>query len=113
MIRELYGAGMEQSPLGDSFAFIASPSGNDAKNVDAIARKLAEADKFEAFLKNYRQRLTTPLNGPVAPSAAARATGKNNVAPQPEAPAPPAKEATPSETATPSDIPPPPPPPQG
>lgn len=60
LLRELYGPGMAKSEFADTFAFIASPSGGDTKEIDAMTRKIAEADRFESFLKNYRQRLIDP-----------------------------------------------------
>ena len=117
MLRDLYGAGMEQSPMADSFAFIASPSEDDskrAKNIEAAARKIIETDKFEAFLKNYRDRLIAAPNAPATeqgPAAKTRAAGNGSVsAPTTEPAAPrPAPAAAPDNTAAPSAVPPPPP----
>ncbi|MCG8542785.1 MAG: hypothetical protein MJE12_01120 [Alphaproteobacteria bacterium] len=113
-LRDLYGTGMAQSPLSDSFAFIASPSGEDSKkaqNIEAVARKIIETDKFEAFLKNYRNRLVAGPSrrvAPEGPAASTRAAGSGAPATEP-APTRPAPETAPNDTAPPSAVPPPPP----
>ncbi len=103
MLRDLYGPGMSRSKLADAFAFISSPTGRAAKNIDDITRKMAESDSFDAFLKNYRDRLITPSK-----------TAKTKDAPtDAAAPAATQPDAQRAGTAAPGAIPQPPPPPSG
>ena len=65
VLRELYGPGMEASPLANAFRFIASPSGSDGPlDLVSVTSRLAETDVFDAFLAEYlednRRRLRTP-----------------------------------------------------
>jgi len=107
MLRDLYGPGMARSKLADAFAFISSPTGRAAKNIDDITRKMAESDSFDAFLKNYRDRLITPSktaktkDGPADP--AVQGTTQPDAQP----------DAQRAGTAAPGAIPQPPPPPSG
>jgi hypothetical protein len=114
MLRDLYGAGMDKSKLADAFAYITSPVQESARDIEEMSKRIAETDKFDAFLKNYRDRLiASPATamkkeGETMPPAPPAAAGADN-------PAAPADAATPAP-AEPSDtgaIPPPPPPPQG
>ena len=54
VLRELYGPGMEASPLANAFRFIASPSGSDGPlDLVSVTSRLAETDVFDAFLAEY------------------------------------------------------------
>ena len=57
LARELYGPAMKNSPLGDSFSYIASPRQTVTGDMEGISKKITEIDNFEAFLNNYRKRL--------------------------------------------------------
>ena len=108
MLRQLYGPGMSKSKLGDAFAYIASESPDGTPDIEEMSRRIAEGDKFDAFLKNYRERLMTPLavspkDGKEMPTA-----GAENGASPTDAGAVPA-----APSAAPAAIPPPPPPPRG
>lgn len=89
LLRELYGPGMAKSDLADTFAFIASPSGDDSKNIESITRKMAEADHFESFLKNYRARLIQPPIATGGPGKSGRSGTRPSEAKLPPAPPPP------------------------
>lgn len=89
LLRELYGPGMAKSDLADTFAFIASPSGDDSKNIDSITRKMAEADHFESFLKNYRARLIQPPIATGGPGKSGRSGSSPSEAKLPRVPPPP------------------------
>jgi tetratricopeptide (TPR) repeat protein len=89
LLRELYGPGMAKSDLADTFAFIASPSGDDSKNIESITRKMAEADHFESFLKNYRARLIQPPIATGGPGRSGRQESPPSEAKLPPAPPPP------------------------
>jgi hypothetical protein len=114
MLRDLYGKGMANSKLADAFAYISSPVQENAVSVEEMSRRIAETDKFDAFLKNYRDRLieapavaAKKENGEAVPAPPAAAAGQAEpVAPDSGTPPP----APPSDTGA---IPPPPPPPQG
>ncbi len=109
MLRDLYGPGMAQSKLADAFAFISSPTGRAAKNIDDITRKMAESDSFDAFLKNYRDRLIAPSktakSKDAAPDAAAQGAAQPAAQPDDQQTGTAAPDAIPQ--------PPPPPPPSG
>lgn len=107
MLRDLYGPGMARSKLADAFAFISSPTGRAAKNIDDITRKMAESDSFDAFLKNYRDRLITPSKMTKAKEAVPAAAAQGET--KPETPA----DAQRAGGAAPDAIPQPPPPPSG
>ncbi len=89
LLRELYGPGMAKSELADTFAFIASPSGDDSKNIQTITRKMAEADQFESFLKNYRARLIQPPIATGGPGKSGRSGSSPSEAKLPRVPPPP------------------------
>lgn len=104
MLRELYGPGMSESKLADAFAYISNASPGNAESVEEMSRRIAETDKFEAFLKNYRDRLIEPPATAAAKDAPPDAAGddapENGTVSRPPAAAPDA-----------GAIPPPPPPP--
>jgi len=60
VLRDLYGAGMAMSPLAETFAFIVQSSEGSREDIEAISRRLNESDGFDAFLRNYRERLMPP-----------------------------------------------------
>ncbi len=107
MLRDLYGPGMARSKLADAFAFISSPTGRAAKNIDDITRKMAESDSFDAFLKNYRDRLIAPSKMTKAKKAAPGAAAPGETKPDAQS------DAQRAGTASPNAIPQPPPPPSG
>lgn len=107
MLRDLYGPGMAQSKLADAFAFISSPTGRAAKNIDDITRKMAESDSFDAFLKNYRDRLIAPSKMTKSKKAAPDAAAQDGTQPDAQS------DAQRTGTAAPGAIPQPPPPPSG
>lgn len=106
MLRDLYGPGMAQSKLADAFAFISSPTGRAAKNIDDITRKMAESDSFDAFLKNYRDRLIEPSKM-TKKNAAPGAAAQDGTQPDTQS------DGQRTGTAAPGAIPQPPPPPSG
>jgi hypothetical protein len=107
MLRDLYGPGMAKSKLADAFAYISSNEPDNVKNIEAMSKRIAETDKFDGFLKNYRERL-------IAPVAEAPKAGKDQ-APADAMQQTPAAASTPAAPpqAAPAAIPPPPPPPRG
>ncbi len=107
MLRDLYGPGMAQSKLADAFAFISSPTGRAAKNIDDITRKMAESDSFDAFLKNYRDRLIAPSKSAKSKDAAPNAAAGGESQPATQV------DDQRAGTAAPDAIPQPPPPPSG
>jgi hypothetical protein len=100
MLRDLYGPGMSKGNLAGAFAYISSQAPDDAKTIEDMSKRIAEGDGFEAFLKNYRERLMAPL-------AKNKDAGDRGKAESEPAKSPPAREAAPNT------IPLPPPPPQG
>jgi hypothetical protein len=60
MLRDLYGVGMAKSKLADTFSFIVRSTGGSQADIEAISRRVVEADGFDAFLRNYRERLMPP-----------------------------------------------------
>jgi len=108
MLRQLYGPGMSKSKLGDAFAYIASESPAGATDIEEMSRRIAEGDKFDAFLKNYRERLMTPLAVSPKDGKEMPAAGAEN-APSPAD----AGDGSAAPSAAPAASPPPPPPPRG
>ncbi len=108
MLRELYGPGMGKSKLADAFSYITSDEPDSVRNIEEMSKRIAETDKFDGFLKEYRERLMVPL-------AAASKTGKDKApAEAGQQQQPPAAVSTPAPPQPgPAAIPPPPPPPQG
>ena len=96
MLRDLYGPGMSKGNLAGAFSYIASEAPDDAKNIEEMSRRIAEGDGFEAFLKNYRERLIAPL------ATEKDAPAKDKGAPE--------RAASPGEQQPAPAIPPPPPP---
>ena len=54
---ELYGPGMKGSPLAATFDYIARPSDGVGFDASTIQKRIADVDQFQAFMKNYRERL--------------------------------------------------------
>ena len=54
---ELYGPGMRASPLAATFDYIAKPSEGAGFDLGSIQKQIADVDQFQAFMKNYRERL--------------------------------------------------------
>ena len=54
---ELYGPGMKGSPLAATFDYIARPSDGVGFDAGTIQKRIADVDQFQAFMKNYRERL--------------------------------------------------------
>jgi len=108
MLRDLYGPGMSKSKIADAFAYISSASPENSQSIEEMSRRIAETDKFEAFLKNYRDRLIAPP----PPTAEAAKEGMPATAGQ-ENPVPGAVSTPPASEPNAGAIPPPPPPPQG
>ncbi len=107
MLRDLYGPGMAQSKLADAFAFISSPTGRATRNIDDITRKMAESDSFDAFLKNYRERLIEPSKVTQSKSPAPDAAAAGGAVPNTQT------DAQRADTDAPAAIPQPPSPPSG
>lgn len=83
LVHEIYGPAMGRSPLADAFAFIASPSAGVAGR--SITQEIAEIDNFQAFLKNYRDRLLKPSGGQgSSPGAAPPAPANSGTPPTPQ-----------------------------
>ncbi|MPY74070.1 MAG: hypothetical protein GEU87_07400 [Alphaproteobacteria bacterium] len=108
MLRDLYGPGMNKGNLAAAFAYISSESPESAKSVEEMSQRIVQGDKFEAFLRNYRERLMKPLaaspkdaGGSGAPAAGESAPPTGRLA------------SPPAQNANPAAIPPPPPPPRG
>jgi len=110
MLRDLYGAGMAKSKLADAFAYISSPVEENAHGIEEMSKRIAETDKFDAFLKNYRDRLiAVPVakkDGEGAKPDASTTAGKPVLTPA-------AGTNPPAAQPKAGAIPPPPPPPQG
>ena len=66
---ELYGPGMKGSPLAATFDYIARPSDGVGFDADSIQRRIADVDQFQAFMKNYRERLLNSGGGDSKPQA--------------------------------------------
>lgn len=96
-LRDLYGPGMAKSQLAETFAFISQPTSGSSGDIEAVARKVMEADGFEGFLRNYRDRLMPPTT---AMSTEKTLQDEDTAAPQ-------------AKPSTGNDIPPPPPVPGG
>ena len=54
---ELYGPAMRASPLAATFDYIAKPSEGAGFDIGSIQKQIAGVDQFQAFMKNYRERL--------------------------------------------------------
>ena len=54
---ELYGPAMRASPLAATFDYIAKPSEGAGFDIGSIQKQIADVDQFQAFMKNYRERL--------------------------------------------------------
>ncbi len=110
MLRDLYGPGMSRSKLADAFAYISSPVEESAHGIEEMSKRIAETDKFDAFLKNYRDRLiSVPATAMKKEGEGTSPTAPANAAGAAVPPAAPAPAAQPDTGA----IPPPPPAPQG
>lgn len=60
---ELYGPGMRSSPLAATFDYIAKPSQGSGFDLGSIQKQIADVDQFQAFMKNYRERLLKSKSG--------------------------------------------------
>ncbi|MEE2688371.1 MAG: tetratricopeptide repeat protein [Pseudomonadota bacterium] len=54
---ELYGPSMKGSPMAATFDYIARPSDDDSFDPGSIKKRISDVDQFQAFMKNYRERL--------------------------------------------------------
>ena len=68
---ELYGPGMRGSPLAATFEYIARPPEGSGFDLGSIQKQIADVDQFQAFMKNYRERLLKSENSRAKPNAAA------------------------------------------
>ncbi len=68
---ELYGPGMRGSPLAATFEYIARPPEGSGFDLGSIQKQIADVDQFQAFMKNYRERLLKSENARAKPNAAA------------------------------------------
>lgn len=57
--RAAYGPLMEATPYADAFRLIASPSESGVIDYQAVAGKVKEAEDFQSFMAEYRDRLKT------------------------------------------------------
>ena len=48
---------MRASPLAATFDYIAKPSEGAGFDIGSIQKQIADVDQFQAFMKNYRERL--------------------------------------------------------
>jgi len=110
MLRQLYGPGMAKSKLADAFAYITSAEPDSVRNIEEMSKRIAQTDKFDGFLKEYRDRLMTPL----ATASKKDGTDKGKAPAEAGQQQPPAAVTNPAPPQSgPAAIPPPPPPPQG
>ncbi len=56
-LRRDYGGAMNVSPLKDAFKLIATPQTKSVFDISSVSRKVADAEKFQSFLSEYRERL--------------------------------------------------------
>jgi tetratricopeptide (TPR) repeat protein len=54
---DLYGPSMLSSPLAASFDYIAKPPEGSGFDLGSIQKQIADVDQFQAFMKNYQERL--------------------------------------------------------
>ena len=66
---DLYGPGMKGSPLAATFDYIARPSDGVGFDAGTIQKRIADVDQFQAFMKNYRERLLNSGGGEAKPEA--------------------------------------------
>jgi tetratricopeptide (TPR) repeat protein len=59
-LRRKYGTAMEGSRYADDFRVISAAPSDDPKTIQAIAARVAEVDRFDAFMAGYRARLEGP-----------------------------------------------------
>ncbi len=69
---ELYGPGMKGSPLAATFDYIARPSDGVGFDAGTIQRRIADVDQFQAFMKNYRERLLNSRGDPKSQAQTSR-----------------------------------------
>ena len=69
---ELYGPGMKGSPLAATFDYIARPSEGVGFDAGTIQRRIADVDQFQAFMKNYRERLLNSRGDPKSQAQTSR-----------------------------------------
>jgi hypothetical protein len=51
---------MQSSPLAATFDYIAKPPEGSGFDLGSIQKQIADVDQFQAFMKNYRERLLKP-----------------------------------------------------
>lgn len=71
---ELYGPSMRSSPLAATFDYIAKPSEGSGFDLGSIQKQIADVDQFQAFMKNYRERLLNSGGDRPANSAGAQSS---------------------------------------
>ena len=54
---KLYAPGMRSSTLAASFEYIAKPAEGSGFDIGSIKKQIGDVDQFQAFMKNYRERL--------------------------------------------------------
>jgi hypothetical protein len=57
---DLFGPSMRSSPLAATFDYIAKPPEGSGFDLGSIQKQIADVDQFQAFMKNYRERLLKP-----------------------------------------------------
>jgi tetratricopeptide (TPR) repeat protein len=77
---DLYGSSMRSSPLAATFDYIAKPSEGSGFDLGSIQKQIADVDQFQAFMKNYRERLLKSGERP-ATSTGAQSSGQSTATP--------------------------------
>ena len=77
---ELYGPAMRASPLAATFDYIAKPSEGAGFDIGSIQKQIADVDQFQAFMKNYRERLLKSRDG-AASSTGAQSSRQSTATP--------------------------------
>jgi hypothetical protein len=57
---DFFGPSMQSSPLAATFDYIAKPPEGSGFDLGSIQKQIADVDQFQAFMKNYRERLLKP-----------------------------------------------------
>ena len=67
---ENYGPSMRSSPMAATFDYIAKPSEGSRFDLGSIQKQIADVDQFQAFMKNYRERLLQSRDGATSSTGA-------------------------------------------
>jgi hypothetical protein len=77
---DLYGPSMRSSPMAATFDYIAKPSEGSGFDLGSIQKQIADVDQFQAFMKNYRERLLKTRDG-ATPSTGAQSSRQSTPTP--------------------------------